>query len=117
MEGFRDVKSDLPKVDKDYDPVALTQGLFVVWLLRRHKEELKHVTHVHILADVCQEKVLRILEVKQVAQVDEVKLITLSHLEGGPGPIYVLKDFLNVFVISRPFEALCLLDFDVHHLY
>jgi hypothetical protein len=117
LEGFRDVKSDLPKVDKDYDPVALTQGLFVVWLLRGHKEELKHVTYVHILADVCQEKVLRILEVKQVAQVDEVKLITLSHLEGGPGPIYVLKDFLNVFVISRPFEALCLLDFDVHHLY
>ena len=58
----------------------------------------------------------RILEVKQVAQIDEVKLITLSHLEGGPGPIYVLKDFLNVFIIPRPFEALCLLDFDVNHL-
>lgn len=55
LEGVRDVKTDLPKVDKDYNPVALTQGLFVVWLLRGEKEELKHVTHVHILTYMCQQ--------------------------------------------------------------
>ena len=54
LEGVRYVKSDLSQVDNDNDPVALTQRFFVVWLLRGEKEELKHVTHVHILADVCE---------------------------------------------------------------
>ena len=58
----------------------------------------------------------RILEVKKVAQVDEVKLITLSHFKRGPSPRNVLKDFLHVFFVPRSFEALCLLDFNVHHL-
>ena len=58
----------------------------------------------------------RILEVKKVAQIDEVKLIALSHLERGPDPRNVLQDFLYVFFIPRSFEALCLLDFNVHHL-
>ena len=56
------------------------------------------------------------MKVKQVTQVNEVKLIILSDLEGGPGPSNVLKDFLNVFLIPRPFKTLRLLDFNVHHL-
>ena len=56
------------------------------------------------------------MEVKKVAQVDEVKLIALSHLERGPDPRNILQDFLYVFFIPRPFETLCLLDFNVHHL-
>ncbi len=58
----------------------------------------------------------RILEVKQVTQVDEIKLITLSDLERGPRPSNELKNFLNVFLIPRSFEALYLLDFNMHHL-
>ena len=58
----------------------------------------------------------RILEVKKVAQVDEVKLIALSYFKRGPSPRNLLKDFLYVFFIPRSFEALCLLNLNVHHL-
>ena len=58
-----------------------------------------------------------ILKVKKVAQVDKVKLVTLSYLKRRSVSRNILKDFLNEFLIARPFKAYCLLDFDVRHLH